>query len=55
MLMMYEEWLESQDMEETEIRFAESGRDRDGDFNLEDELENAYEHYLLLGGQPAPF
>jgi hypothetical protein len=47
----YEEWEASELAEEARIGLAESGADREGDFDLERALENAYEHYLLLDEQ----
>jgi|LULM01.1.fsa_nt_gb hypothetical protein len=43
--MEFEEWLEKNE-EELGIMFAETGMDRELDFNPEDEFEKQYEKYL---------
>ena len=43
--MTFEEWLELNE-ENMSIYFAETGMDRELDFNVEDELERCYEEYL---------
>ena len=47
----FEEWVE-QNEEELEIKFAESGADREMGFDLEEELENEYEKYLKENVEP---
>ena len=41
----FEEWLDLNE-EELSIMFAETGMDRELDFNVEDELERRYQKYL---------
>ena len=41
----FEEWLELNE-DECDIYFAETGMDRELDFNVEDELERCYQKYL---------
>tara|TARA_B100000809_G_scaffold200711_1_gene201028 strand:- start:228 stop:419 length:192 start_codon:yes stop_codon:yes gene_type:complete len=43
--MTFEEWLELNE-ENMSIYFAETGMDRELDFDVEDELERCYEEYL---------
>jgi len=43
--MTFEEWLDLNE-EDMEIYFAETGVDRELDFNVENELEKLYEKYL---------
>ena len=43
--MEFEEWCEKNE-EELYIMFAETGMDRELDFNAEDEIEKRYEKYL---------
>jgi len=43
--MEYEEWLEVNE-EELTIKYAETGEDREMDFDLEQALERDYEKYL---------
>ena len=43
--MEYEEWLEVNE-EELMIKYAETGEDREMDFDLERALERDYEKYL---------
>ena len=43
--MEFEEWCEKNE-EELYIMFAETGMDRELDFDLEDEIEKRYEKYL---------
>ena len=43
--MTYEEWLDSHE-EELFIKFAETGMDRELDFDMELEIEKEYEKYL---------
>jgi len=43
--MAFEEWLELTE-DESNIYFAETGMDRELDFNVENELERLYEKYL---------
>ncbi len=43
--MEFEEWCEKNE-EELYIMFAETGMDRELDFNPEDEIEKRYEKYL---------
>jgi len=45
MKMEFEEWCEKNE-EELYIMFAETGMDRELDFNAEDEIEKRYEKYL---------
>ena len=45
MKMEFEEWCEKNE-EELYIMFAETGMDRELDFNPEDEIEKRYEKYL---------
>jgi len=46
MTLTYEEWL-AECEEELTIEFAESGRDRELDFDQDLELERRYERYLI--------
>ena len=41
----FEEWCEKNE-EELSIMFAETGMDRELEFNVEDELERCYQEYL---------
>ena len=43
--MSYEEWYEKNE-EELHIKFAETGMDRELDFNVEDEIEKEYLKYI---------
>ena len=43
--MAFEEWLELNE-DEGNIYFAETGMDRELDFNAENELERCYQKYL---------
>ena len=43
--MTFEEWLDLNE-DELNIYFAETGMDRELDFNIENELEKLYEKYL---------
>ena len=43
--MAFEEWCEKNE-EELSIMFAETGMDRELDFNVENELERCYQKYL---------
>jgi hypothetical protein len=43
--MTFEEWLELNE-ENMSIYFAETGMDRELDFDVEDELERCYQKYL---------
>jgi len=43
--MEFEEWCEKNE-EELSIMFAETGMDRELDFNVENELERCYQKYL---------
>jgi hypothetical protein len=43
--MSYEEWYEKNE-EELHIMFAETGMDRELDFNVEDEIEKEYLKYI---------
>ena len=45
MKIAFEEWCEKNE-EELSIMFAETGMDRELDFNIENELEELYEKYL---------
>ena len=45
MKIEFEEWCEKNE-EELSIMFAETGMDRELDFDLESELEKLYEEYL---------
>jgi len=45
MKMTFEEWLDLNE-DECNICFAETGMDRELDFNVEDELERCYQEYL---------
>ena len=45
MKIEFEEWREKNE-EELSIMFAETGTDRELDFNVEDELERCYQEYL---------
>ena len=42
--LSYDEWY-LEHAEDFMIEFAETGADREGDFNLEDALEAKYQHY----------
>ena len=44
-IMTFEEWYEKNE-EELRIMFAETGMDRELDFDIENELEKLYEKYL---------
>ena len=43
--MTFEEWLDLNE-DECNIYFAETGMDRELDFNVENELERRYQEYL---------
>jgi hypothetical protein len=45
MKIAFEEWCEKNE-EELSIMFAETGMDRELDFNVENELERCYQKYL---------
>jgi hypothetical protein len=45
MKIEFEEWCEKNE-EELSIMFAETGMDRELDFNVENELERCYQKYL---------
>ena len=45
MMLTYEEWYELNESE-LHCRFAETGADREMDFNIEDEIYKLYEQYV---------
>lgn len=52
-LMDYDEWYEFFE-EDLHVYFAESGADREMDFDLEKALEKEYERYSSVFGNPNP-
>jgi len=49
MMLTYEEWYELNESE-LHCRFAETGADREMDFNIEDEICKLYEQYVRTFG-----